>query len=230
MKKISLLLIILFLVTGCSVSSNITISRDLTVKEEVKMTGTPEFFSRYAKSLPLTTINSLLEVRKHILIENNYDYYIDKKGTYPVVVANKEYNNISSFVNNTIFSNQYFENFETTTNNNLVSIKATDFIPYDPDYIERYEISNCNINIRLPFVVTKHNADSYDEKTNTYTWKITKKTENKEINLTFDKTKIYIYNLVMYISIVILILIIIILILVTRSIFKKNKKNNKIYG
>lgn len=230
MKKLVLVLIFLFLTTGCSVTSNITINKDLTVKEEVKMTGTSEFFSTYYKSRPITTVNMLLNSgnRRETLIKNGYQYYIDESGNYPVVIANKNYSSINSFVTNTIFKEQYFENFETTEVNNLITIKAYNFIKYIEGDVELYEIDNFALNIKLPYVVTSHNADKYNSKTNTYTWYIQKETEDKEINLTFDKNRVYVYNLVMYISIFLLCLLGVILIIVIRKIVIKSKKNNKI--
>jgi len=228
MKKLFVLIIFLFMITGCSVKSNITINKDLTVKEEVHMTGTPEFFAIYKKSLPITTVNMMLETgnRKNTLIENGYNYHIDKSGVYPVVVASKNYNTIDSFTKNTIFKEQYFKNFETIYDGNLITIKADDYINFIDGDTELYEVKNFVLNIKLPYVVTSHNADSYDAKTNTYTWTIKLSDENKEINLTFDKTRVYVYNLVMYISICVLIIICIALIIYARKIIKKNKINN----
>lgn len=229
MKKIIIILMFIYFLTGCAVSSEITIDKDLNVQEQVKMTGTSEFFSRYSKSLPITTVNMLLDGnRKETLLENGYTYYIDKTGNYPVVVATKNYSSIDSFVKNTIFKKQYFENFETYQENNLVTIKADDFIEFIEGDIELYEISNFSLKIKIPFIATEHNADDYDPKTNTYIWHITDETLDKEINLTFDKTKIYVYNLVMYISIFILSILVIILIFVGFKLTKKSKINNKI--
>lgn len=230
MKKISFLLIFILFTTGCTVTSNITINRDLSVKEEIRMTGSTEFFDIYYKSRPITTVNMLLNTskRKETLINNGYDYHIDESGNFPVVIATKKHTSIEHFVSSTIFKKQYFENFETTQNDNLVTVKAYNFIRYIEGDVELYEIKKSSINIKVPYVVTSHNADSYNPKNNTYTWYIEKDTEDKEINLTFDKNRIYVYNLIMYISTFILCLIIIVLIFVIRKIYKKNKINNVI--
>ena len=122
-----------------------------------------------------------------------------------------------------------FEDIKVTTDNNLVTIKTNGFLPYVEDETDvRYPISNLNINIKLPYVVTSNNADSYNKKTNTYTWNINSETLDKEINLTFDKSKIYVYNLVMYISIAILCVIGLIIALIVFHLRKRNKTNNKV--
>jgi len=230
MKKIILLLFVTFFITGCNVSSNITINKDLSVKEEVLMTGTTEYFNNYYKSTPINVINTMLETgrRREILSKNGYNYYIDKNYTYPVVVATKEYKTINDFVNKTIFKEQYFSDLIYSKNENIITIKSGDFIRYSPDDIERYDISKFSLNIKIPYVAINNNADSYNPKTNTYTWEIDKDTLDKEIILEFDQNRIYIYNLIMYISIFVLIALIVTLIIIYRNIVVKNKVNNKI--
>ena len=232
MKKVILLLFVLFIVTGCSVTNTVTINKDLTVKEELDMTGTSEYFNNYYKSRPINIINMMLDTgnRKETLINNGYSYVIKKENYYPSVLASKKYNTIEDYVSKTIFKEQYFNTFKTYTNNNLVTIEARDFIPYDPDNPEIYDITKFAYNLKVPFVVSEHNADSYDKKTNTYTWYIGKDTENKEIKITFDKDKVYIYNLVMYISMLILTILVVILVVVIYKIVQKNKRNNQIIG
>ena len=229
MRKVILLITILFLLSGCDVRSNITINKDLSVKEEVRMTGTSSFFSVYYKDLPITVVENMLETgdRKDKLIKNGYTYTINEDERYPAVIAKKEYSSINDFVEKTIFKDQYFSNFETTNNENLITIHANGFKKYveDPEY---YEIKKFSLYIKVPYVVTDSNADSYEAATNTYIWNINEDTEDKEIKLTFDKNKIYIYNIGVYISIIILVVLGIILGLIIRMLYIKNKNNNKI--
>ncbi len=230
MKKVIILLLLVFLITGCDVRTNITINKDLVVKEEVRMTGTSDFFATYYKNLPITVVNDMLNTanRKEILTNNGYKYEINQDERYPAVIATKSYSSIKEFTEKTIFKEQYFTNFETSTKDNLVTINANGFKKYDqnPEY---YAIDKCSIRIKVPFIVTESNADSYDAKTNTYIWNIELETKDKEIKITFDKNKIYVYNLVMYISIIVLIILGIILGIVIKKLVLKSKKNNKIY-
>lgn len=230
MKKIIILLLVVFLITGCDVRTNITINKDLSVREEVRMTGTSNFFANYYKDLPITIVNDMLNTgnRKEMLTNNGYKYEINQDERYPAVIAVKNYASVDDFTEHTIFKNQYFTNFETITKENLITIKANGFKKYDQDP-EYYEIEKSSINIKVPYVVTENNADSYNASTNTYTWNIDLETKDKEINLTFDKNKIYVYNLVMYISILVLIIIGIITGVIIRKLVIKSKKNNKIY-
>ena len=71
MKKIVLLLVIVFLITGCSVKYNITINEDLTLVEEAKLTGTDDFFANYYKTTRKNVLKSIVEVYEDYLNENN---------------------------------------------------------------------------------------------------------------------------------------------------------------
>ena len=95
-------------------------------------------------------------------------------------------------------------------------------------YWIHYYVDNLYISISLPYVVTDNNADRYKASTNTYTWVIDEKTENKEIKITFDKTRIYIFNIGLYISIGIVVLLIIIGIFIILKMRRKNIKMNRL--
>lgn len=233
LKKIVLILAIPFFLTGCvSAKYTLDIDKDLKISEEVFISATSEYFGSFYKNNPITIVKEWYNDDEMLnsLIKNNYSHeLVTENVTYPGVLVKKKYDTLSEYANNTIFKDQIFENVYSITNDNLITLKATGFLPYVDDQTDvRFPISNLKINIKVPYVVTDHNADKFNPKNNTYTWEITKETEEKEINLTFDKTKIYVYNLVMYISIFILSLIVIILIFLGYKLIKKSKINNKI--
>ncbi len=233
LKKI-IILIIPFLLTGCgSVNYNLNINKDLTVEEQVFMTATEEYFDIYYKNFPKTIVKNTYDDPETMkpLIDNNYQYELKTDNQqFPGILAKKKFNSLLEYTNKTVFKGQAFKNISTTTKDSLVTLKATDLLPYilDED-VDYYLISRLKITIKLPYIVTSNNADSVNEKTNTYTWKIDEKTKSKEINITFDKSKIYIYknDLIKYISIFLICVLIILLITYFRKIIKKNKFNNQ---
>lgn len=229
-KKILLILLFLIFTTGCQVTTNITINKDLTVLEELKLTGTAEFFNNRYKTMPINVLKNVLksEDRESILKENGYFYEVIKPKGYPYTYVSKKYSSLNEFASNTIFKNQYFEDLNVEYNNNLITLKSKNFIPYEDGDLERYDIKSFTLNIKLPYVVKEHNADSYNKKTNTYSWNIKSETSDKDINITFDKNQKYVYNIAMYISIIILCLIGIIIFFIIRKTILKHKINNKI--
>ena len=232
LKKMFIILVVSFLLTGCaSVKYNLNIEKDLEVQEEVYISATSEYFNNFYKNLPITIVKEFYnsdEIMKP-LKDNNYQYeLLEEKVTYPTVFVQKKYNSLDEYANNTIFKNQSFEEIFVTTNGSSVTLEMKGFLPYLEDEDNaRYSISNVNINIKLPYIVSKHNANKYDAKNNTYTWNINKDTTDKKIELSFDKNKRYIYNIYMYISMFILFLIIVIIIIIILKMRKKNKINNR---
>lgn len=233
MKKKILIFIIPFLLTGCAnVSYDVNIDKDLKVEENVFITATSEYFSLFYKDYPKTIVSEWYNTeKKNLLTNNNYTHeLVTKDVRYPGVSIKKTYSTLSEFTNNTIFKNQVFENLLVITNEDLITLKSIGYLPYVEDETDnRYSVSNLVVKIKVPFIVEEHNADKVDKKTNTYTWIIKEETDNKEIDITFSKNKIYVYNLAMYISIIILSLLVIIAFYVIRKYVKKGKKNNKIY-
>lgn len=202
MKKKILLGICVLMLTGCKVNYNLTIDKDLTASEEIQMTGTDSFFDVYYKSSKLNIINMMLNTgdRKKTLIDNNYQYEIIEDST-PYVKANKKYNSIKEYLDNTIFYQQYFSNMLYNEDNGIVTIESGNFIPYEPDDIEQYEVNDFTLKINLPFKVIENNAVEFDKKTNSYYWTIKPTDKNCKILLKFDTSKIYNPNLETYLII-----------------------------
>lgn len=228
MKKIIVLLILLFVVTGCQVDYQIDIDKDLQITENVKMTGTTEFFNIYYKTQKINVLKMMLDTRerKETLTKNGYVYTIENEDL-PYVYATKSYSSLDDYINGTIFYKQLFTDINFYKENSIITFKASGFIINDPENPERYNIKGLTIKIKTPYAASDNNADSYDSKTNTYRWVITDETLDKEILLKFDTNRLYINNLVMYISIAILIILVIVFILIVRKLIEKNKKNNR---
>lgn len=233
MKKKILILLIPFLLTGCaSVNYELDIDKNINVSEKVKITATSDFFNIYYKNLPITIVKEFYNDSdiQNKLNSNNYKHEINQKNAkYPEVIISKEYKSLEEYSQNTIFKNQVFENIIVTTNDNLITLQTVNFKKYTTDDdSDSYPVSKLAISIKSPYVVVENNADKHDKKTNAYIWLVDSSTENKEIKITFDKNKIYIYNIIMYISLFVIILIILTMIIIGFKMHKKNVINNEI--
>ena len=224
MKKILLLVLFIFLITGCKVEYNLVINNDLSVSESVIMTGTDEFFDSFYKSSRMNVVEMFLdEGRRNDLKNNGYQYNIVEDDT-PYVVATKKYNTMEEFVNKTIFKEQYFEDLEIVKEENIVTLKNKDFIPISPDSIERYGIKTTTLKITVPYEVIENNAVSHDSDSNTYTWYINDDTEEFSLLLSYDTNKKYENpNDTNWLMVLCGLIIIIVLIVSNAILNKKNK-------
>jgi len=224
MKKILLLLGCIFLITGCKVEYSLVINNDLTVEEEVNMTGTDEFFDNYYKSSKINVVNMVFNKnRQDILNKNNYSFEIIDQYK-PYVLAKKKYNNIDDYAKNTIFYEQYFKDINISENNGVIAFKTGEFIPNNPDSLERYDIKTSSIKIKIPYKVIENNASSVDKETNTYIWYLGAETDDFSISFSYDSKEIFApqknNNNIVFI---ILITIVIVGLIILYAVNKKNK-------
>lgn len=181
MKKIILLIGIVFILTGCSVEYNLTIDKNLKAIEELEMTGTKDFFDIYYKDSKLSVVSMLLEDNKSILDKNDYKYEIVDDAT-PYVKASKTYDNLEEYCNNTIFYKQYFDKVECSVNDGVLTFKTIGFHQVEDDP-ERFDIKNLVINLKTDYNV-ESNADV--AKKNVYSWYIDNTKEDYSMNFTID--------------------------------------------
>ena len=207
MKKILLLILIVFLTSGCKVEYNLFINDDLNVTESLNMTGTDSLFDSFYKSSKLNVVKLLLDADKEQLDNNSYNYELIED-YIPYVLANKKYKDMKLYANDTIFYKQYFEDLVCDNKDGIVTLKTKDFKPNDPDDPSRYNIKELTIAITSKYKVIKHNADRFNEKTNTYYWDINANTVDFDLLFSFNsKIKFNPYiniYLMIFISLVVL--------------------------
>ena len=221
MKKIVILVIGLFLLTGCSSKYNLIINEDLSVIEEASLTGTESFFSNYYKSTKTNVLKSFIDIYKDILDENSYTYELIS-GDKPYVLVKNKYDSVNSYINKSILFNGYFDEVKYTEDGNIKKIETIGFNDNNPDDPERFTVKELTITIKCPFKVINHNAKNVDKKTNTYYYELSK--ENDKIMLEYDTSGKFNPNADLIKTLLIMFLIVIVAWIV---IIIVNKNNNK---
>ena len=189
MKKICILIMFIFLVTGCSVNYNLTINEDLTVTENAKLTGTSDFFSNYFKTTKKNVLKSYLDVYQGVLTENKYTYEL-KEDTVPYVLVERKYDSIKEYTEKSILFSDYFEEVKYTEDGDIKRIETTGYDKGNPDdNRDRFYLREASIAIKCPYKVKDHNAKNVDEETNTYYYELPN--EDDVIILEFDASSKY---------------------------------------
>lgn len=227
-KKV-LILIIIFIASGCSVKYNLTINEDGSINETVVAKENTKKMESMTKLKGDAAINYLSEMfdrgDKDISITSLSDTY-DTTAT-----AVKVHKSIDDYANS--FKSDVFENIKLTKENDEFTIETTQdkLLGNDSNYSLIYD--EIEVNIKLPYVVTNNNADKVSG--TTYTWIINKNTGLKNINISYkqgnkknninikinDKTYNISYIVISLVGIALLILIIIFIV------YRKNRKNNR---
>lgn len=239
--KISILVILILLITGCSkVTSNITYSSDGKIKEEVVFeepnSNISNDDSRIEYILSSAVDNYSLPIKTM-----NYDYKIEKGKDKSKIIFNNTYNDICTWAKKNMFSQYIYKKIDCHEENDYYVLKnITPHIQYCSSCSDWPSLDDVSLSIKLPLKAEENNADTVSK--NTYTWrfdkytpdsksiylKINKKSFNdkmKELTIKNENRKkmknIYAY---IFISFIILGLIIFIF-----SLYKKHKENKMEY-
>lgn len=190
MKKKVFLLLILFLLTGCSCRYDVSINNDQTVNEEVIIYGTNRLYNTYYKTNKVDVLKENLENYIEDLEENNYEYYL-KEDTEPYIVIKKKYSNMEDYLNNSHFFNDYFDEISYNEDGNIAKIETIGFNPNEEDNPDRFYVEDLQIDIKSWFEVLNCNTEDIDNKTNTYHFELKENDDNFKIFLNYDLTKKY---------------------------------------
>lgn len=221
MKKV-VILVCLFLLTGCTVNYKITIDEELKVNEEAVLSGTSEFYETYNKTTKNNVLKSILSNYEEILKENNY-YYELITDANPYVKVSKNYNDINNYLNSSILFNDYFDKINYTREGNIIKIETEGFNPNDPDNPDRFYVRNLDISITSSYKVVNHNANKIDEKTNTFYYELKEDTKDFKIMLEIDTSSKFIKNLDKIIIVIVMAILIIVAWIFVFIINKKKK-------
>ncbi len=235
MKKIFILLFGILLLTGCSANYNLTVDQSLSVRENIDIIGDDRFKMNSSYTID-TMYDTILNTYSNNIDKNkinNVEKYLNNNNLS--VKINNNYSNLDELSKSYYASLIYSNNFKINTNENIITLSSDNIMNnlwiFMTDMEDDPLIKNLNINIKVPYIVTNHNADKVDEKNNTYTWEYNFQTTNKIINISFDKNNIYVVEN-KTIKVLIYILIVLGIVGIGYFIYKlleKNKsKNNKI--
>ena len=197
MKKIKyiLLILIVFILTGCSGNYNLTFNKDLSINEELNIL-IDNSNNAYERTLDL--------LKKAEINPDKYEIMIDKDKVK--IVYKETYSSFENYYLNSKLYRSLFENIEYEKDNTGMSINTNSRFKLNDknnqSIINAYDIDNFKINLSIPFNVTENNADSI--KDNTYTWDLNNSDTYKEINLKYDYRNDRVPSIVLISTIVII--------------------------
>lgn len=182
MRKIRILLIVLFvfLLSGCSGNYNLTLNEDLTIKEELDISIKNEN-DNYEKTYNI--------FEKADIDSNKYEIYTDEDNVY--INYSEEYGTLEDYLLNSNLYRMLFENIEYEKDNTGMKLNTEANFKLDDigsnEIVNAYDIDDLKINIKTPFIISKSNADSI--KDNTLTWILNNNDTSKEIDFVLSYKK-----------------------------------------
>ena len=202
MKKFKyiLILLIVFLFSGCSGNYNLTFNKDLSIEEELNISINNEN-DNYDKTFDLFKKAEIEEDKYKIVVHN------DKVN----IVYKEKYKSFPDYYINSKLYKMFFETIEYDRDNKGMTIKTESNFKLDDknsqNIINSYDIENLNINLNIPFSVNSNNADKVSN--NIYTWELKNNSTYKNIEVDFsyqnDKTSNIIFLVLVGVSSLIII-------------------------
>lgn len=182
--RLLLLLVIVVMLSGCTVTSNIKINPNGSVNESVSILNSNKIFG--SKENAEEVYNRMLQENLQILTFKEYDYNFKSEDNMSGGEFNKKYDNLCDYFGNSAFNQYVYKYMDCKETDEYYEIKnATDQIPYCEECSDWPALGDITLNIILPISATEQNADEINN--NTYTWKYDKSTTNKNFYLKVSK-------------------------------------------
>ena len=232
MKRIKniLLLLIIFVLSGCSVKYTVSINNDLSVNEKVEATEYTNRMMALTGFDESQSVYYLYDMFNRGGEKSNLSTKND--GNEKIATVTLNHDSLEDFKDS--FSSDITEGISIEEEDDLVTImitqdtKLTDYGDNTPLY------DNIEVVFDVPFDVKDHNADEVNF--NKYKWIIEKEDTPRTIRITFDKKnyrdqqKISIGNISFNLSYQVIAIGVIglVILVIAIVVFIKNKKNNKV--
>lgn len=237
MKKMFLLLIMVFCLSGCDVNYEVFYKEADDILETVNV--------KFLNSNALLYNDSVEDYAKDMFNGwrdsydlKNYDYRLSLGAETSTIKVSKNHNNLNSLINNSAF-NTFFNNINISKNesgNNILILSDYVYAVKNVDddlYLEENtgESSNLYVILRSNYKLNT-NADEINDSLGIYKWKFTPDDYNKTLKIVFTNDFnfiAYLYNLSsVFIIFFVSIFVVVICVLVVKYIKRKNTNVNKI--
>lgn len=186
--KIIFIVVMVFLVTGCTTEANIKLNYDYSVNEEIKIYYDNKLAinydspSDYAKNY-ISYYNPAIRLKK-------YNYEIINGEQESLVKFNKSEKNICDSIKYSLFSMYLYSDISCEEENDFYIIKSIGNQKITiPQNQKKFNVEKVRLNVELPISAYEHNADNV--KGTTYTWLFDEDSRNdKSVVLKISKNQL----------------------------------------
>lgn len=231
-KKILLLLIIL-LVSGCTVNYNLTINPDSSINLTITASENTNTLKVRTNLEEKEAVNYFYNEYKNPDVNSEMNYVSNGDSTTATIRAS--FSNIEDYIYD--YQSDIFDKPIVSSTGDIVKFNFSQMIPLDKSLVNSLIYDSIVVNIKIPFKVISNNADSIDEEYNIYSWNINKDGKLKTIEFEYDKSQLNTKdndddfkfgNISLQYHHIVIIGLVIIIVVITLIVAIKNKKNNKV--
>lgn len=228
-NKIILLILVTLLFSGCTVNYSLYINDDLSVNESVTASENSYDLKTTTGQDPKVAASSLYDLYRIKGVKYNISTVSNDSETLSVVTSS--FDSLEDYQEH--FKSDIVNEVSVTNKKGIITIEYKQDVPLTEYASKALIYDSIEVNIEVPFKVTKHNADSVNG--NTYTWNIKKDGELKDIKITFNSKetnlskKINIlgfFEINVKYSVLFVVGLIVIALAIVGLVYRKSKKNN----
>lgn len=231
-RKLTLLSIFtILLLSGCTGQYEIEINKDLSLEESFTIVGDERFsLTGYT---PDSMFQILTETYQEYYDSNDKNLFSNTNNDNKLMTSfHKSYSSLDTYKNSFYIKQIYEEGISLTKEDHIITLTSNgnlkNFWVFLPGEYEDSLFSEIKISIKVPFVVTSHNADVIDKDNNIYTWIYDYQESSKSLTLSFNEEKEFVSDKSkLWQNILIIASIIIVLGLATYFGYKYYKKKDK---
>ena len=173
-----ILVLFLFIITGCSVDYNLEISEDLSLSENVVAKENTITMQTNTNLVGEDAVNYLYEM----FAPDGIEFSSTSDETNTIATSNRTFSSFEDYKEN--FYSDVFDDAKVSKSNNIYTLSIDQLTKLGNSGSNSPIYDEINVNITIPFRVTENNADEVNG--NVYTWKIVKN-KLKNIKVSFDK-------------------------------------------
>lgn len=186
MKKKILILLMLIILSGCTVKENININADGSVSEKTNISFDNEMAVNY--DTPTKYAEDFLKYYNNAIELKNYSYDVSENKSNTDVVFNRKTVKLCDGIKYGLFVDNLYSDIECSEDDYYYIIKSnSQQLLSKPMSEKKFDVERVELNIKVPIPLEENNADNVSN--NTYTWFFDENTDsNKSVYLKINKT------------------------------------------
>lgn len=183
-NSIFLWLVLIIVLTGCSIENDIVINHKMEVKETLTIKIEEVVYDENEYDDRVDFLKDKVETYKGFRELSNYNFYESHRSEESQIKLETQFRNLSEYTNSYLL-NYAFLNPYIVDGNNEVSFYAngsrTNEMVFGEHIGHGLSIDEYYYRVKSYTKILDHNADDFDEQNNVLTWYYNSETENKNI-------------------------------------------------
>lgn len=228
MKKILIVLLFIFFLSGCDINYELNYKNPKNIIENLDVSVEKDIIELYSED-SISYFNDVFNSYKTAYDLRNYRYKIYESTSFSKISVNKKHNNIESVINNSLFDTIFAEK-SITEKNGEITVYLNDYLYLHDD---DWDIPAVPINVVIKSnYIVKSNAQEVNDFLGVYKWTFNPQDSDQFLSITFTNElniTAWLFNLNIFVYIVILVFVILLIIFIFIKCYKSKIKNvNKI--